>query len=50
MGEMQVNTCKILLPRCVTYKEAHLAEQTGPACKMHLRIRLRVHMSACQGR
>ena len=31
-------------------KRAHLAEQTGAPWKMHERIRLRAHLSACQKR
>ena len=32
----------------LTYKEAHLVEQTGALCKMHLKIITRAHLSACQ--
>ena len=41
---------KILLPRNGTYKRAHKSEETGAPRKMHLRIRLRAHMSAYQRR
>ena len=41
---------KILRPRNATYKEAHKSEKTGAPRKMHLRIRLRAHMSAYQRR
>ena len=41
---------KILLPRYATYKEGPQTEETSAPRKMHLRIRLRAHMSACQGK
>ena len=45
-----MNCTKYYYPVMSLTRRAHKSEETGTPHKMHLRIRLRAHMSAYQGR